>query len=589
VNGTGLVTDEVRLLSDSQRRALAAWTLAKCGGDVAIQPFLPNAVRWLPIEQRLVLAEDVAYDVAWEEAERRKVADGGIHPLTGEWVPGWAYFTEAYGHLKPPTGPRVPFDLWPEQREVLLEIRTYLRQVWLKARQLGMTWLALHDAMHLLAFDHENPVARILALSKHGGDASKLIQRARAIVELLPPFLRPVEAGDTRRSNTRFGLVGRGEMASLPGTPDSARQETATLVICDEAAFVKNRQFGETWTAVQPTLGQEGRAIVLSTGNGPAEVPGDGQAYAQLVAKAMSGGNIHFVFLPASTDPKRRDPSWREKEAENYLTDEEFQAEHPETVEHALQGRPGSKVYPPAGINAAERIGAALDLGRERGEMPPPAPPVRGPVPAIDFGEQTHGVVLWPLERGGFYAVSEVAHAHREPSELVEPLLGVASELGEIAAVHYDAAGVQSMRTFVATARGSRWPRLESVKIPFSTYKDESIKYLRRLFRRAEKFVTACDRAGVPIADALAEGLPTPWNEEAWGPRPPTTQLLAISPGCPILLRQLRGLEFKDDDSGKVEKGDDHGPDALLAGVAPSARRFRAVRDEHDEADAAEE
>ena len=582
MNGTGLALGEVRKLSENQRRALGSWTLAKCGGDV-LQPFLPNAIRWLPLEQRLVLAEDEAYDVAFEEAERRKVADGGVHPVTGLWVPGHVYFTEAYGHLKPPTGPRVPFDLWPEQRDVLVEIRVYLRQIWLKARQLGMTWLALHDAFQLLAFDADNPVARILALSKHGGDASKLIARARAILECLPPFLRPDEAGDTKRSNTRFGILGRGEMASLPGTPDAARQETASLVICDEAGFVKNRQFGETWTAVQPTLGREGRAIVLSTGNGPEEVPGDGQAFAQLVSKAM-GGQMHFVFLPARTDPKRQDKKWRKEEEANYLTREQFEAEHPETVEQALQGRPGAKVYPPAGINAAERLGRAFDELRQRRALPPAAPPLRAELAAIDFGEQTHGLALHPLERGGFFVPLEVVHAHREPEQLVEPLLGGAEDLGPVTAANYDAAGVQSMRTFVATARRARWPNLESVKVPFGTFKDEAIKYTRRLLRRTAEFVEACDSAKVPLVEALTEGLPTPWNEQAWGEKPPTTQLLAISPaGAPVLLRQMRGLEFADDDSGKVEKGDDHGPDALLAGVAPTARRFRAARDDPEE------
>jgi hypothetical protein len=581
MSATGLVEAEVRKLSEAQKRDLVAWSLSKCGGD-ELQPFLPNAVRWLPLEQRLVLAEDVGYDAAWEEAERRKVAEGGLHPVTGLWVPGHAYFTEAYGHLKPPKGSRIPFDLWPAQRDVLEQIREWSRQVWLKARQLGMTWLALHDGFHLLAFDPENPIARILALSKHGGDATKLISRARNIQECLPPFLRPTEARDTQRSNTRFGITGRGEMVSLAGTPSAARQETAALAILDEFGFIKNRQAGETWTAVQPTLGEDGRAIVLSTGNGPEEVKGDGQAFAQLVGRAMASEQIRFVFLPSSTDP-RRTAEWRERERDNYLSDEEFEAEYAETVEQALQGRPGAKVYPPAGVNAAERIGRVLDELREDGKLPPPAPPGRAEIPAIDFGEQTHGLALHPLERGGFFCFAEVVHAHLEPEQLVEPLLGAAEALGRVGAAHFDAAGVQSMRTFLATARRARWPKLESLSVPFGEYKNEAVLYSRRLFRRSAAFVEACDRAKVPLAEALTEGLPTPWNEEKWGKRPPTTAIMAVSPSCSVLLRQLRGLEFKDDDSGKVEKGDDHGPDALLAGVAPTARRFRATRDEHDE------
>jgi hypothetical protein len=42
------------------------------------------------------------------------------------------------------------------------------------------------------------------------------------------------------------------------------------------------------------------------------------------------------------------------------------------------------------------------------------------------------------------------------------------------------------------------------------------------------------------------------------------------------LVRQLRGLLFADVDLGTIAKGDDHGPDALIALTAPIARRNRA-------------
>lgn len=571
MNGTGLLEREVRKLSVAQKRELAAWTFAKSGGEIEKGlPFLPNAIRWLELEQRVELATDVARDAAWEESERRKVRDGGELP-SGLWVPGHAYFTEAYGHLRPPTGPPVPFDLWPEQRQVLDEIREHLRQIWLKARQLGMTWLALHDAFHLLAFEESTPAARILALSRIGGDASKLLMRSRQIKDHLPPFLRPEEAMDTKRSMTRFGIVGRGEMVSLMGTPDAPRMETATLTLLDEFGFYRNRGAGATWTAAEPTLGATGRAIILSTGNGPAEVPGDGQAFAQLVERAMSSGRrrrsssrasifvgeLKLVFLPASTDPDRRSEAWRDSKRDNYLTEEEFEAEHPETIKQALQGQPKSKVYPLAGIAAAEAYGRELDELRKADELPPPAAPERAEIVTVDWGEQTHALELWPLERGGFYVVREVVHKNREPEELVEPLLGEA--LTKPAVANYDAAGVQSMRTFLATARRGEWPQLRSKKIPFGDYKEEAIRYARRLFRRTDRLL----------------------EQRAEDPDVAMSQVVAISPeGCPVLLSQLRGLEFDEKNPEKIRKENDHGPDAYLAGIAPTARRFRALQEE---------
>lgn len=598
---SGLDVDELARLTIRDQRILAAWIRSKSGGEGAGIPFIPNAVKRLTLETRMMLATDVRADVAFEELERRRVVADPV------------YFTEAYGHLQPPTGPPIPFDLWPEQRQAARDFRIYRRVIALKARQLGLTWLALHDAFHLLAFDLETPNARVLALSKHGGDASKLILRVRKIRELLPPFLRPEEASDTRRALSRFGLVGRGEMVSLMGTPEAARSETGTLAILDEFGFMRNRNAGPTLTAVLPTLGELGRLIALSTGNGPAEAPGDGQALAVQWARARSGeSGFHPIFLPASVDPARRSAKWRREARATFDTPEEFEAEHPETEEQALRGRPGDKVYPPAGINAAEKLGRLFDAERGRGKLPGPAPltlpdgtKVRGLAPAIDWGEQTVGLLIWQLERGGVYVPpAEVAHAHKEPGQLVKPLLGAVVELGQpLADARFDAAGVQSMRTFASTARAKIAPRMRTTSIPFGDYKRETILYLRGLFERTAAIVELrelleardvdpdnakqlaavdVDAGDLPLVAAIAARRELEVDELEDGELELTpddvtlSRVIAISPGNPELLRQIRGLEFPDGDSEKVVKGDDHAPDALIAGVAPIARRFRA-------------
>lgn len=623
---TGLDRDDVGRLSERDRRLLAAWIRSNAGGEDKAVPFVPNAVRRLTLESRLILATDARAEAAWQELERRRVI---AEPV---------YFTEAYGHLQPPVGPPIPFDLWPEQRQAAADFREFLRVICLKARQLGLTWLALHDAFHLLAFDPTTPNARVLVLSKHGGDASKLILRVRKIRELMPPFLRPIEASDTRRALSRFGLDGRGEIVSLAGTPEAARSETATLVILDEFGFMRNRNAGPTLTAVLPTLGALGRLIILSTGNGPEEAPGDGQSLAVQWSRARSGeSGFRAIFLPASVDPARRSAKWRRETKAAFDTPEEFAAEHPETEEEALMGRPGSKVYPPDGVNAAVKLGRLFDVLRSKGKLPQPATTTleggrkfRGLAPGIDWGEQTVGLLIWALEQGGIYVPpSEVVHSHKEPGQLVGPLLDrVAAFKQPLADARFDAAGVQSMRTFAATARRKRAPNLSTTSIPFSTYKRETLLYLRGLLQRTAGIVelrellesrdvdpddpkalealkvvpgdaalvgAIAKRRDVEaeVAEALEQRQAVETDaveltkarlrlEQALGDLEVTpddvalVRVLAISPGNPELLRQMRGLEFADDDSGKVEKGDDHAPDALLAGSAPIARSHRS-------------
>jgi hypothetical protein len=306
--------------------------------------------------------------------------------------------------------------------------------------------------------------------------------------------------------------------------------------------------------------------------------------------RAQSGDSgMKAIFLPSSIHPER-DDAWHEARRAEFLTDEEFFQEYPETVEQALAGQQGAKVYDPAGINAAEALGRTFDELLAKGEMPPPD---GGTLRlGIDWGEMTHMLCLWPLEGGGVYvAPGEVApqKAPLEPGSAtrvlmenllrlgvqrveerdedgrptrIEPLLGVSS---------FDAAGVQSERTHLALLEGGSHARTRETpepredglpfraqwdvqrvggrtivppgSVPFNRFKDETKNYLKRLFVRT------------------AEG------REAG--------VIAISPQNRVLLRQLRGLELVDDGSGRIAKNEDHGPDALIAGTAMLAKRFR--------------
>ena len=205
-------------------------------------------------------------------------------------------------------------------------------------------------------------------------------------------------------------------------------------------------------------------------------------------------------------------------------------------------------------LDAVADLGREFDYLAERGDMPPPA----GGLLAlgIDWGEHTHYLYGWPLEDGGMYVVLGEELVGREPGDSTDTILDavgqvpaweglgvVRNPLDLVEEVRYDAAGVQSQRTFNAKARRRR-PGLKSEKIPFGDYKRETVGYAKALVERAG--------AGH------------------------STRVLAVSERAGKLLRQLRGLVKDPKDPELWLKGDDHGPDALVALLAPIARRNRA-------------
>lgn len=573
---TGLHPLDLAGMTDGDVGALAVWHAGVSGANDG-QPWWPWAVRRIPPDSRLQMASDPGIAIAWEQREIARIQESP------------SYFVDSYGHVQGNVGEPEPFHLWPEQQDVLAEFERCLRVWILKARQLGLTWLALHYGFWLQAFSRDTPRAKILVLSKTGEDASKLLSRVRRINTLLPPFLRHVEDVSTRSSKTEFKLEGRGHMVSLMSTPAAARSETATLAIVDEAAFIRNGQAGDTISALGPTLGAVGQLFGISSGNGDADTPGDGQAFAERYIRARGGddserpGRTAAIFLPTSVHPDR-DQAFYDSIRDDFDDEEDLHREYPETEDQALAGRGGDKVYKVGQVAAAERLGRQYDDQLARGKLGLPmddtgnGPAVHG---GIDWGLGMSFLLhVWPLESGGIYIPpnSCVASVNGEPGELAveffnlfRALRGRLNGTGEqlfLGEGRYDAAGGQAMRTFRSAALDPKHIRLwrpdqlrgsthrpAFIGVPFGSsmgtgsgkgYKDETIGYLRRLFKRT------------------GEGK--------------TTQIIAISPvgeGNQTLLRQLRGLEYQDQDRGTIKKVDDHGPDALIAGAAPIAKRWR--------------
>lgn len=556
-----MLTKEVlATLTYADKLALAEWQLANTSNR-----FVPAAIRRMPLETRLALARSDELTATWQRREQLRCQKSN------------AYFVLQYGSVEPPVGDPEPFHLWDSQLDVQRIIERELRIIVGKARRLGLSWIGLHRALWLAGFNPETQHARALIFSKNLGDAGKLLDRVKRINERLPPFLS-LEVGGKDSASTF--AIRQAEITSLPATEGAARQETATFVMLDEFAFVRNEAAAKIWTAVQPTIEGGGQVLVVSTGNGHV---GDGAMFAQLFKDAQAGRNsMTPIFLPWNARPDRT-PEWLESERRNYESDEAFNAEYPATVDQMLAGDRAVRVYPIEGVNAAERYGRklwederTLRLMRDEGiEV------------GTDWGDfQTFSVYALPLAGGGLYVIDELMQASTEPQDASWRILR--HDAGDLRAPDGGKAHIVESRTDSAPAgtnasyasvlvAAQRDPELvgrvpdQNMRVPFSKYKEgggersgvNTVAFIKWLMRNSAKHVDADGN--------LTSG----------------ASVLAIHPRCKVLLAQLRNLE-RDPNTGKVKKPPadpkhveqgDHGPDSLIALAASRAREWRATKE----------
>ena len=208
-----------------------------------------------------------------------------------------AHFIRAYVQIYNATERRwLPFDLWPAQEALLDELPAHQRVVILKARQLGITWLLLAYALHLLEFF---PVATVLLFSKRDDEAQELITRLKGMHQRLPAWMRSTL---TTSNDHNVALATGSEAKGFPTTGGDSY--TASLVIADEFDLVPDqaRMLG----SIEPTTDAGGQLILLSRVNKGTP----NSEFQKIYSAAKQGKNDwHPVFLPWHARPDR-DAAW---------------------------------------------------------------------------------------------------------------------------------------------------------------------------------------------------------------------------------------------------------------------------------------
>ena len=214
------------------------------------------------------------------------------------------YFINTYVKIQHPTKGLVEFKTFTFQDQCLKDFESFVHNIVLKSRQLGLSTLVAAYAVWLSIFYKDKS---ILVIATKLPTAQNFIKKVKVAIQYLPPWLMMPRIISENKSEVKFD--NGSSVTAIPTSDDAGRSEALSLLIVDEAAFI--RDFEEIWSGVYPTLATGGKSIVISTPNGV------GGQYHKLWVEAESGLN-EFNPIKLSWDKHPdRDETWYVKTQSN--------------------------------------------------------------------------------------------------------------------------------------------------------------------------------------------------------------------------------------------------------------------------------
>jgi len=126
--------------------------------------------------------------------------------------------------------------------------------------------------------------------------AQNFIIKVKTMIRSLPKWLLLPEIVSNNKQEIMFSHGS--QIKAIPTSDDAGRSEALSLLIIDEAAFVRN--FDTIWTGIYPTISTGGRVVILSTPNGV------GGQYHKLYTEAEAGINeFNPIKLMWDVHPER--------------------------------------------------------------------------------------------------------------------------------------------------------------------------------------------------------------------------------------------------------------------------------------------
>lgn len=217
------------------------------------------------------------------------------------------HFFNRYVKIQHPNRGLIDFETYDFQNDCTSQFNDHRFNIVLKSRQLGLSTLVAAYAVWLAVFYKDK---NILVIATKLAVAQNFIRKVKTVIRNMPAWLLMPSIVENNKQSILFS--NGSQIKAVPTSDDAGRSEALSLLIVDEAAFVRN--FDEVWRGLYSTLSTGGRAIILSTPNGV------GNMYHKLYIDAEAGVNeFNAIKLMWDVHPDRGE-EWFENECKNMTT-----------------------------------------------------------------------------------------------------------------------------------------------------------------------------------------------------------------------------------------------------------------------------
>jgi len=213
------------------------------------------------------------------------------------------YFMKKYCVIQHPTRGKIPFKLFPFQENCLTDFKDNRFNIILKSRQLGLSTLSAGFILWKMIF---NTDFNALVIATKVTVAKNLVEKVRVMHDLLPIWLRDGSSASVEDNKLSLKLKNGSQVKAITSSPDAGRSEALSLLVIDEAAFIKD--IDEIWLSAQSTLSTGGSAIVLSTPNGV------GNWFHKMWVEGENGINGFNTIKLHWTEHPERNQTWRDEQ-----------------------------------------------------------------------------------------------------------------------------------------------------------------------------------------------------------------------------------------------------------------------------------
>jgi hypothetical protein len=213
------------------------------------------------------------------------------------------YFMKKYCMIQHPVRGKIPFHLYLFQEDCLTDFKDNRFNIILKSRQLGLSTLSAGYILWKMLFNQD---FNALVIATKVTVAKNLVEKVRVMHDLLPIWLRDGSTAAAEDNKLSLKLKNGSQVKAIASSPDAGRSEALSLLVVDEAAFI--RDIDEIWLSAQSTLSTGGSAIVLSTPNGI------GNWFHKMWVDGESGVNgFNCIKLHWTVHPERNQ-AWRDEQ-----------------------------------------------------------------------------------------------------------------------------------------------------------------------------------------------------------------------------------------------------------------------------------